>query len=217
MSQADERAVLRRRSGGTKTALIAGLVVASVVFLTSSLWWWPLSPPVWLSGLFLTAALAFLCLGVYLYAIALRRRRVAPGVAGLAILASLFLCALDNAGILWIGSRSEVLTVRVVDQQTGLAVPNAPVRVSRNAGKASKGRTDAAGEAHLTHEFIASGFDSQFGFRKSASVYFGETTVVVTADGYEPVQVPLEEATGHLGWKLGGAPLPVVVVQLRKK
>jgi hypothetical protein len=208
------RASLSRRA---KAVLLAGLVLASVVFFASSLWW-PLYPEPWESGLFLAGAAAFFCLSVSLYGIALRRRQVAPGVAGLAVLAALFVCMLDNACIDWIGSRSEVLTVRVVDQQTGQPIPNAFVRVSTGKTREpSNGRTDTTGEAQLLHEFWATGRDSHFGFRKSASIAFWDTTVAVEAGGYEPGQMPLEEATGRSGWKLGGPPLPPVVVQMRKK
>jgi hypothetical protein len=155
------------------------------------------------------------CGGVSLLIVGLCRRRRAIVVSGMAVLLGMLVGLLLSPEARWVGMHETQLVVRVVDAQTGNPVPDAAVRlVAEDSPGASVGRTDADGVVGLNHFFCSYGASSPY--CKTGKLRLYGQTLQVEAQGYQSLQVPLEDYTGRYR-DLYGPPLPPVTVSLTRK
>jgi hypothetical protein len=196
--------------------LVIGLGMAAFAYFAVTLVWFPGTET---SESFFSGSAVFLSLGLILIAVALKKRSATAFWGGIAILAPLLACWLDiMSSVLWIGSRTRVVVVQVVDASTQRPVPAASVRIYRTRDvDESRGNTNADGEVHVAHEFTSTGMASPLRFRNRGMIRLWDTTLAVDAAGYEAVEMSLEDCTGHRGWDIHIPGLPPVVVRLERK
>ncbi|MEX2122202.1 MAG: hypothetical protein WD847_21665 [Pirellulales bacterium] len=160
----------------------------------------------------LLGGVAFGCsFGLLLMAVAYRHRRSAFASGGVAVIAmSLVVGFTGGVSTKWIGRRTQVVVFTVVDVTTGQPVSDASVRLwgpyMIPGGVA--GRTGMDGKIALTAKFPAIGSDRLF--EKSGSIDLHGQFVEILADGYRPLQMPLDQF-GATHWDLYGGPVPITV------
>jgi hypothetical protein len=170
-----------------------------------------------LSVVFYTGSAVLFALGACLVTLGIRRQRSSRKWSGGLTMASVLLFGFFGAtGIYWVGSKTLVLTVEVLDSETGGPVPNASVRVyiAEYSWGVSEVQTDSDGRVDLNHEFKAAGYSSLL--NSYGSINLSRESLRVEAAGYQLVHEPLYEHTG-LGWPLYGSALPAVKVSLKRR
>jgi hypothetical protein len=167
----------------------------------------------------------FLAVGLGLLAVGWMFRRKLLMVASVVVLIGILVGMVgfaereqDRAGHSWRGCR---LSVQVIDSSTQKAVPDALIRVVASVDgvdvQAHSRRTDATGRLQLWSCFL--------GYRGYSKIqYPGFVDVVrldggrmeVSAEGYAPREIALDEYFGQAHWDLlANGPLRPVVVELQ--
>lgn len=159
--------------------------------------------------------------GVFGVAEGVMRKRSSMMAIGI-VCAAVPLCTLwydvTNVAV-WDGYYSLNVRVKVIDADTGKPVPMAEVGVCYKAWEAEYGfPTDDSGEAMCMTEQMCSGRWSGLQITDPYKPFVPKLNwylVHVRADGYEPVSIPLNDATGEERWDTSGSMLDATVA-LRK-
>jgi hypothetical protein len=203
-------------AGRERGILLLSLSAAPLFFLTLAGVHTATRWDVW-TGVLVGASL-LACVGVVLIGRGLWKRQVSAARTGVAVLLSLLLSclALGCCGTYWQSHHTAVLAVQVTDAQTGKPVADAVIRVFTvmNRSGVSEGRTGATGSLRVTHEFASTG--TRTPFHREGGIGLWRETLEVEAQGYQPLQEPLESYTGG-SWSVFGPPLPRVNLSLTRK
>jgi hypothetical protein len=113
----------------------------------------------------------------------------------------------------WIGTAKKEISVRVLDETTGKAIPEASVTLVSKFGTIGQAKTDRDGKTKIESSFRATGNFSLF--QRQGGVHFLGLRIQVESDSYQTGFFDLEEKIGW--WPLYGKPIPEIEIRLHKK